>query len=378
MVGLIAAGVLQSSTEPTSVLPVPIRLAEAAGWGVPAVDADAVYYLTRRHELVGLSRSGDGVRWKAVLDEHGSPTAGTAILPVGELVIAGDYDVFAHDRLTGRRRWRFSPPIGHGVGHYLSDTSAAGLVFTGSPSGRAYAVEAATGRLRWVSEPLAPAGVVSPPILAGEGIVVGYTDASRAPQSGGIALLDMGTGTRRWQVSFADYLPVRAAGFGGGLMAFGDVLVAATGDGTIHAFDQVTGTIRWTCPPVQLESAGGGRDHRAEDVRPMTGQGRTLVVGSVTGQLSALDVDTGRERWRFWAPHEGSIGFGLRSDRAAVYVPYLSGRIIAVSLSTGRELWWVGGTALRFFWPPAVHAHGLYGSTDSGLYFIPLAAATVP
>ena len=117
-----------------------------------------------------------------------------------------------------------------------------------------------------------------------------------------------------------------------------DLVVAASGDGTIYALDQRSGAVRWTVAP---EASAG------EDYRPMTLSGRTLVVGSLSGALTAVDVDSHRERWRRTMAEEGSVMFRILSDRKAVYVPYASGRVVALAVTDGRELWRAGSRAIR-------------------------------
>lgn len=344
----------------------PTRLHVGAGWGVPAVDEHAVYYLSKYHELVCVGRTVGGTRWKRTLGGGAPVTAGTTVALAGPLVVAGDDDLFALDRLTGAQRWRFSPAVGYGVGHYLGDTSGS-AVLTGSPSGRVHAVDRLTGTLRWMSDQVSEKATVFPPVATDTGVVAGYTDYGAKPKSGGVMLLDADTGTARWRTAFPRGSGAMSSAFAGGPVVAADFVFAAASDGAVYALDRATGSIRWSLPAIAhddtLPASSPG-----EDLRPMTLQSRILIVGSATGLLTAIDVDRRREAWRFTAPRDGSIAFRIESDDRAVYVPYLSGRLVAVSLATGRELWRTGGSGIRFFWPPAVYRGALYLTTEEGLY----------
>jgi outer membrane protein assembly factor BamB len=120
---------------------------------VPAADQAAVYSLTRDHRLVSVDRVSGRVRWVGRLGTGSEVTAGSTVLLGDSVVVAGDFELFGFDRDTGVRRWQFSPAVGYGVGVYVG-ALAGGVVLTGSPSGRIYAIDTADGRLRWKTEAL--------------------------------------------------------------------------------------------------------------------------------------------------------------------------------------------------------------------------------
>jgi outer membrane protein assembly factor BamB len=361
---VLAAGGPRSPAAP-AVRP-PVRLHADAGWGVPAADDRAVYFLSPRHELVCVDRRGGATRWKNRLGASDAVTAGASVVLAGPLVVAGDSDLFAYDRLTGVMRWRFGQGAEHEVGRLLGSVSGTDIL-TGSHASRAYAIDWRTGALRWASDPVSARATVFAPVPSGDGVVAGYTDRSLTPDGGGVVMLDGRTGRRRWRAAFARADPSSAAGLAGGPVASGHLVLAAASDGTVQAFDRSMGARRWTIAPVAGE-APPGASPPGEDIRPLTVSGRTLVVGSVSGVLTAIDVDTGRARWQYRSPRDGSIMFALQSDARAVYVPYFSGQLVAVSLITGSELWRTGRRDAAFFFPPALHGETLFLTTETGLY----------
>jgi outer membrane protein assembly factor BamB len=338
---------------------VPILIHSMAAWGVPVADPSAVYSLTRDHRLVSVDLASGRLRWDSRLGAGREVTAGSVVVLTDAMVIAGDFELFGFDRHTGVRRWQFSPAVGYGVGLYVGGI-ADGVVFTGSPSGRLYAIDAADGRLRWTTTALGEKVTVFSPVPVARGVVAGYTDFGVANRAGGVALFDSSDGRLKWRTSFASSAP--SASFAGGPVMVDDLIVAASGDGTIHALDQRSGAVRWTAAP---EAPVG------EDYRPMTLSGRILVVGSLSGALTAVDVDSHHQRWRRTMAEEGSVMFGIVSDRQAVYAPYASGRVVALAVADGHELWRAGSPAIRFEWPPALGTDRIFLTSENGLYVLP-------
>jgi outer membrane protein assembly factor BamB len=274
-------------------------------------------------------------------------------------VVAGDYDLFGFDRDSGARRWRFSPSVGYGVGMYVG-AIAGDVVFAGSPSGQVYAIDTADGRLRWTTTVAGQNVTVFAPTSVTGGVAAGYTDFGAPIRTGGVALFDSDDGGLRWRTAFPSP-PDQAVSFAGGPIAVDDLVVAASSDGTVYALDARSGNVRWTIAP---EMASG------EDFRPMTLSGRTLVVGSLFGTLTAIDVDSHRERWRRPMVEEGSVAFGIHSDQQSIYVPYASGKVIAVGIAAGAELWRAGSRERRFEWPPALTNDRIFLTSEDGLYVL--------
>jgi outer membrane protein assembly factor BamB len=364
MIGAMGLGLAFGGPGPSvglaerSVAPVQIHL--AAGWGLPAADTSAVYFLKRDHRLVSVDQASGRVRWEGRLATGGESTAGSVVVLGESVVVAGDFDLFGFDRISGRRRWRFSPATGYSVGIYLG-AIAGEVVFTGSPAGRIYAIDATAGRLRWTTSVDGEKVTVFAPRPVGAGVAAGYTDFGASVRTGGVALFDSGAGVLKWRTTFPSSSD-RAVSFAGGPIAVDDQVMAASSDGTIYALDGQSGAVRWTIPP---EASSG------DDFRAMTLSGRTLIVGSLSGTLTAIDVDSHRERWRRAIVEEGSVAFRLVSDQQSVYVPYASGKVVAFGIAAGDELWRAGRPVLRFEWPPALARDRIFLTSEDGLYVLP-------
>ena len=114
---------------------------------------------------------------------------------------------------SGAAAMAFLAPGRRGGGSVLGD-AADGVVFAGSRAGRVYAIDAATGELRWsVLVSSAPATTVFQPIVDADIVVAGYTTFA-AQQTGGVAAMERASGRVKWTRAFdGDDGP---SGFAGG------------------------------------------------------------------------------------------------------------------------------------------------------------------
>ncbi len=116
---------------------------------------------------------------------------------------------------------------------------------------------------------------------------------------------------------------------GGGLGVLGDTLYAATGFGDLHALDVATGAEKW----VQRLDA---------PMAAPTFDGRRLYIVSRDNRAWALDVDTGRIIWEL--PASPTSAFLSSSpvpavtDRFVIF-PFGSGEIVAALKRSGIRIW---------------------------------------
>lgn len=308
--------------------------------GIPARDDESVYFLTQHHELAAVGLRDARIRWRVPVDPT-APTFGSRVIVRGDVVVAGDYDLMGVDRATGRVRWVYRPEDGGGAGLYLGASHGA-LVFSGSLTGALRAIDARTGHVSWQHQ-LGPPDrtTVFEPVVTGPWLVATYTIFGERA-TGGLALVDLDSGRLLWQRGVPG-----STGASGSPAVTDDSVFAAARDGTIHAFDLVSGEARWTLPPV--EDLGGEPDYR-----PLAARGNLLVAGSLSGEVVAHDVETRRVRWRRPATLY-SVGLRLMVTGDVVYVPFGSAEIVALALRDGRELWRIGGRRDEMRWLPLAH-----------------------
>ncbi len=348
--------------------PPPLWRVDGEGWGRPVAGDAAVYFLSKRHELLALAPETGRVLWKQATGEAGDITGGAAVVLSGEVVAAGDGSIVAFDRQTGAMRWRYRAADGYDVGRYLG-AAAQGLIFCGSTTGRLHAVDDRSGRARWtllVNND--DRNAVYAPVTDEDLVVASYTTMA-APLQGGVVAADAATGRERWRTAFPrPSAPLVETGASGGPLFVDSWVVASSGDGSIHAFDRRTGLLQWTIPrlPDGLPGTGASPER---DFRPLARAGRLLVAGSLTGRVSAYDLVTREERWRFFPALHASVAMNIVSDGRYVYAPYFAGTFIVLDAETGEERWRVGDWKRGLSWPVAVVGERVFAA-GAGVGFL--------
>ena len=148
--------------------------------------------------------------------------------------------------------------------------------------------------------------------------------------------IDKRTGVTRWRV---DLTPTDPSRIGAGLMLAGGHLIV--GDGDLLALDLASGRQVWKYSP----SIGSfpGCDKQWSD-------GATIVGGTPTGQIYAIDAVSGAERWITTLLADTTIksyspvvsgGVVFAGFTRFTPIPHLQkdGGVAALDASTGRVLW---------------------------------------
>jgi outer membrane protein assembly factor BamB len=147
----------------------------------------------------------------------------------------------------------------------------------------------------------------------------GALDAARIYiplESNQIIALDRRTGLKIWTAELASTLPP---------VVSGNSVYIAVGD-TVHALDTATGVRRWQ---LRMDSRIGGS---------MTDAGGRLIAPLVSGQVAAIDLVQARAAWTSQVDIADSR-LALGNDAARLYVASSSGRLTALSIVDGRQIW---------------------------------------
>lgn len=353
--------------------PPPPRVWHMAGAavGTPTHDTDTVYVLDKNREVIALHADDGRVKWRSGTGVtsadaiFGLTTSGTNLVLSGNLVIAGDWDVVAFDRQSGTRRWSYQAESGDGPGLFLGAASDD-TVYAGSVTGRVYAIDAPTGRPRWIARlDDKPMVSVFAPERDGAQVLVGYSVYDN-PNTGGLAALDAASGRIVWKTPFpkpAD--PWRHTNRAGGPVVVGGLVFGSAGDGNIYGLDRDTGAIRWTLPRLTGPFAGyltaTDLDHRT-----LVGVGGLLVSGSTTGKIVAYDVESRAIRWEHDAGPWGSTSFSFSADDRQIYIPFLGGFVAALDAATGEARWRVGDFNVGMIWAPDPNGPHVYVAGSRG------------
>jgi outer membrane protein assembly factor BamB len=257
----------------------------------------------------------------------------------------------------GGVRWRFQ------TRNAVRSTPAvtATRVFVGSGDSTLYALDRATGKLVWQFAAGSP--VHSSPAVA-RGLVIAATLGGR------IFAVSEASGALRWSIQTGPTLPKNIAPAGewdfyvSSPVVVDQTILIGAGDGNVYALDLTSGKERW-----RMKTGGRVR------ATPSVTDG-VAVVGSWDGRVYAMDVATGKTRWVHHTvgdtldlKREGYDRRAIQSTAAIVDgVVFLGSRddgFYALDFATGERRWrsshrtsWVVGS------PAARDGKAYVGSSD--------------
>ena len=293
------------------------------------------------------------IKWKF---PTGNRIVSSPVIQDKTLYFGGDDgNVYAVDAETGRQIWKRATggPVSS------TPAVANGIVYVGSYDGKFYALDTHTGALKWKfstdgerrfeakglhgmqpkNQTIADAFDIflSSPVIAENKVYFGSGD-------GNLYALDAATGDLRWKFKTGDVVHASPA-FANGVLFFG------SWDSYFYAVDAKTGKEKWRFH--------GGEDpliHNQVGFQssPAVVDG-VIYTGCRDAQLYALDAVTGKERWRFdnalsWvitspAVVNGKVFFAT-SDSALYHV---------VDAATGKSVLKKEGKAYMFSSPAVVN-----------------------
>jgi outer membrane protein assembly factor BamB len=268
-------------------------------------------------------------RLKPRIHSTGTSIVATPVLGGNDIVYLGALDgqFYALDAATGSIRWRF-PSDGRDPVDGAGFIGADGTVYFSSINAQVYAVTS-EGKLRWQLDNGTPERRkrYSPsPIYWFEGnVVAGPTGLLYAGSDDfHLYALDPGTGDVRWAFPTGFFIWSAPAFGANGALYFGSF------DMRLYALDGATGRLRWSVNTGNLVVAC-----------PAVGPEGQIYAGGFDGICWAL-VDHGRRgkfRWRF--PTDGPIyaspTLSPRGD--VVYIGSMDGFLYALNTADGSRLW---------------------------------------
>jgi outer membrane protein assembly factor BamB len=342
------------------------------GFGEPTVGQDAVYFLALDHTIRAIAKSGGTPRWTTQLPIESGLFPGLASLVLGNQLIVADQDIFSLDASTGAIQWRFQPPVGRRPG-YDAPVASDGVLYAGSVMGHLFAIDQRTGALRWVQPVGDSTDVAFRPVISNGVVYVGVTRRPPWPGQNGsrVVALDATTGAVRWTRD----LPLIAARPATGtraILALDGKIIAASGDGVVHALDMVTGQTRWTAARAEPPLDWGVPSPPDADGRGLATDGARIYVSSSTGLIVAISPADGSKLWA--CPVTSGALFDLRTDGRNVYALYLLGALAVLDATSGAVRWSYDGKVLpgllddRFDGTTAFDDVNLYVNGAKGFY----------
>jgi outer membrane protein assembly factor BamB len=259
----------------------------------------------------------------------------------GGVVYFGSYDgsFYALDAQTGRLKWRFATggerrfeakglhgmqPKNQTVADpfdvYLSSPVVAqGAVYFGSGDGNVYALDAASGELRWK---FATGDVVhASPAYASGTVYFGSWDSY-------FYAVDAATGKQEWRFHGGEDAEIHnQVGFQSSPAVVDGVVYTGCRDSNVYALDQATGKERW-----RFNNSGSWVNST-----PAVIGGKVLFATSDSSMFHIADANTGKPLVK---QQLKAYVFGSPAVAGGVaYLGVLNGTLQARDLTTGELLW---------------------------------------
>jgi len=372
----------------------------------PVYANGAIYFGGDDGNIYAVDAADGRQLWKR---STGGPVAASPAVADG-VVYAGSYDgkFYALDALTGAMRWRiatggerrFEAKGLHGMQPknqtiadpfdvYLSSpVVGGGSVYFGSGDGSVYAVDVATGEVKWK---FATGDVVhASPAYADGTVFIGSWDSY-------FYAIDAASGKEKWRFHGGeDPVIHNQVGFQSSPAVVNGVVYTGCRDSNLYAIDAVTGKERWRynnkgswvigSPAVTQGKVIFGTSDSSlylvvdavsgKEIARQQGKayvfaspsvaGNTVFVGVLNGTLEARDLDTGNLLWEYYTEaSRRNDGWVLTADRQ------FNGPLLfwsnwreAPIVATARQF----GVGSIFSSPLIVGGVVYFGSTDGNLY----------
>jgi outer membrane protein assembly factor BamB len=375
------------------VLPAPARASDPAtatpagrtNWSMPRFDPQGTGFNPYERRISPANVASLKLAWSAL---GSGPMTSTPIVVDGVVYASGQVDatgtaeLYAYEAKTGKVIWTRTdggqPLIGFTVadgkiyagflsahimrvyetatgdllwsvpGPNLTPTVVDGVVYAPDNFSRLWAIDAETGRKRWVAH--VPFGGYGFGVAVANGMV--YAGGDDVDHTAPLYAYDAKTGALVWRHSTGGQI------IGTPAVANGTVYV---GSNKFYAFDALTGRTRWT-------ASTGGID------APAAVADGVVYVGSTDKNLYAFDAETGKQLWV--APTGGTItaAQAVAVANGVVYVGNGNFTEYAFDATTGDQLWSYSTGS------PIVHEQSVvdgtlyFTSTDAYLYAFRLPA----
>ena len=310
----------------------------AAVISTPVVAGGSVYVGSSDHNLYALDAASGAPRWKFAT--RGRVTSSPAIAAGRVYFSSFDSNLYAVDAASGVLVWkfttagerRFSGKHLHGAEpaaevmpdpfdvFLSSPVIAGGLLYFGSGDGNVYALDTATGTLRWKFH---TGNVVhaSPAVAAGT-LYVGSWDSY-------FYALDAASGRERWRFKTGEDPNINnQVGIQSSAVVADGVVYFGCRDSHLYALDAASGTQRWAF------STGSSWVISSPAVR----NGKVYFATSDSGLVQALDARTGApvfalsfNRWPFFSSPSLAGDF--------LYIGSDQGKLLAIDLTAQRQAW---------------------------------------
>lgn len=287
----------------------------------PVVSAGRIFTMDARSQIVATSTAGASLWSRSLIPATDNPrdASGGGLAASAEVVLAttGFGEVVALDPATGGEIWRqdLDAP------GTAAPTIRGDLAYVVARDGRAWALELASGRIRWTQTSTAPVSNFS----GGAGAAVSDDFAIFPFPTGEVLAAFPEGGLRRWSTVVTGQREGQAAS------TVSDIAGDPVIDGDRVYVGNVSGRV------VALQTANGDRIWTATEgaVGPVWPAGDSVFLVNDLSELIRLDADTGEAIWRVVLPGFEENRERRQKTRFAHFGPILAGGRLIVASSDG-------------------------------------------
>jgi eukaryotic-like serine/threonine-protein kinase len=333
----------------------------------PALAQDATFRANSQHTGVysGASLSTfTKVRWQFHTEGQilSSPAISGGILYIG----SSDHNLYALDAATGNLEWKFKTD-GRITS---SPAVSGGLVYFGSFDSNFYAVDATSGQLKWKfrtagerrftathlhgAEPAAETMpdpfdfYLSSPVVSNGAVYFGSGDNN-------IYALDAATGGLKWKFKTGDVVHASPAVSDG-------TLFVGSWDSFFYALDAATGKEKW-----RFKTGEDAKIHNQVGIQSSAAvSGGIVYFGCRDSRFYAVDAVTGKQLWAFDNKGSWVIGSPAVKDGKVYFATSDSGLFHALDAKSGGALFSLDSNHWPMFSSPAISGDTLYIGSHEG------------
>lgn len=285
---------------------------------------------------------------------------------------SSDNFLYAVEAESGKQKWKFDA---HGDVS-SSPAVSGGLVYIVSLDGKLYAVDAATGVQRWVfatqgerrhtgagMDYMAPATeqmpdpwdfFLSSPTVRDGVVYFGSGDSH-------VYAVDAATGALRWKFKTGNAVHASPA------VAEGLVFVGSF-DACFYALDAATGKLEW-----KFQTGSDDKAHLMTGIPGSAAVANGLVYfGCRDAHLYALDVKSGTLSWKYSAGSSWVIATPAVADNRIYFTTSDSLKFVVLNARTGVEVYSLPSNVYSFSSPALAGGHAYFGTFDGRLHDVDL------
>lgn len=290
--------------------------AASTGWSGAGLDSSALYYGGNDAHIYSLDTATGAFKWAFPTDKNMTSIYATPVVENG-IVYVGGYDgvMRAIDATTGAQRWQFPTEANLAVYGPIVPTALVvnGTVYYGDNLHNFYALDAATGAQKWK-------------FTVGNKIWSGAVYDSGTIYFGSmdhmLHALDANTGAQKWTFT--------AGGLIAGTPRVKDGVVYVGALNTLNAVDAASGQLKW-----MFKSPNPNEWIWAQP----TVVNNMVYIGTLTGNVYALEATTGNKLWTFSLANGPEIRSAVVVDGDTGYFGAADQNVYAVTLSNGQLKW---------------------------------------